>query len=590
MGKVNKWNHTKSTKIKRNSLKEKKTRKTVGRKIFITFLTMFMLIAGLSAFILYGMNKINQKSTEIQQTWLPTVEGLGEMRFYIEQVVSFQLFYANAKTVSEMDDFEQRFEEIFLNLDELFEDYEEVITTEKEKEIYQNFRTEWDAYLQVHEQVLELSRNAESNQVKTTIRDSRRQIEVVENYLSQLVELNQQHVAEVKRESDQILVETFILSVVIIVLVLIISIILGITLGRNISKPLALITSKVKQVASGNLLTEPLTIKNKDEIGQLANDFNQMSDNLMNLIHHVNDNAQLVTATSEELSASADQTKKATEQISTSIQEVAYGIENQVSHASAANEIGKRISSGMEHVSSSIHSVADLAKLTNEHATSGQDIVSQTIEQMKDVHKKVNLTSTAVHTLGEKSKEIGQIVGLITEIAEQTNLLALNAAIEAARAGEHGVGFAVVAKEVKKLSQQSGQAAENIKMLVNEIAGEAIRTEGLMVEGSSSVDEGLSMVNMTGKTFIEIAQMIAEVTAQSQAASNVAEQVHTNSQQLVKMVKEISAISIQSATNSEEVAASAEEQNASMEEISMAAESLSGQALELQKQVQKFIF
>lgn len=561
---------------------------TVGKKIFHVFAIIFLLIAGISGYTLYGMSNINKKSIEIEEVWLPTVHNLGEMRFYVEQVVAYQLFYANAKSIGEMDDFEGRLESIFEELDKLFVKYESGSLTDEEKQVYENFQIEWDSYLQVHEEVLVLSRNVELEAASEMIKNSRKQIEVVESYLNDLVEINQKRASAAGEAGNEIVSETITLSIVFLIFALVASIIMGIILTRNISRPLSVISRSVKQVAEGNLTTEPIIIKNRDEIGILATDFNVMSEKLKTLILKVIENSQLVAATSEELSASSDQTKKATEQISISIQEVSTGTENQVSSTTHASSVGMAISKEMEEVYSVILRVADLTEIADQHTTLGQKIVTNTIAQMSDVQTKVQLTSKAVNSLGEKSKEIGQIVLLITDIANQTNLLALNAAIEASRAGEQGRGFAVVANEVRKLAEQSGLAANDIKNIVTQIQEEAVNSVNTMAKGASAVDIGLSMVNKTGETFNEILQMIEEVASQSQNATIIIEQVKTSLSQMVKIVEDIANISVQTAGNSEEVAASAEEQNASMEEIALSSDALSQKALDLQSHVQRF--
>lgn len=131
---------------------------TVGRKIFTVFAIIFILIAALSVSTLTGLNSMNKKSNEVEDVWLPSVERLGEMRYLVEQVAAFQLFYASAETIGEMNQFDGRFDTIFSRLDELYEQFEKTILTKEEEEIYNGFQAEWDKYLVVHEEILALSR------------------------------------------------------------------------------------------------------------------------------------------------------------------------------------------------------------------------------------------------------------------------------------------------------------------------------------------------------------------------------------------------------------------------------------------------
>ncbi|TXC85874.1 methyl-accepting chemotaxis protein [Metabacillus litoralis] len=568
--------------------KEDTHRFTVGRKIFIAFAIIFILIAGFSFSALSGMNSINKKSTEVEETWLPTVERLGEMRYLVEQVVAFQLFYASAETIGEMNNFDGRFEEIFTRLDELFVEYEKVLTSTEEKQVYNDFKAEWSNYLEVHDEVLTLSRANDDDSASTMIKASRQQIEVVESHISKLVEMNQNNASKAAEQGKEIFVNSMTITIVLIAFVLTAAIIMGILLARSISKPISEVSASVNQVAQGNLTIEPIIVKNKDEIGTLANDFNKMTNSLRMLILQVMENSEQVASTSQQLSLSADQTKKATEQIEFVIKEVASGAETQVNRASEANHAVSEISKGMEQAASSILAVSDLTVSTNNNAHMGQEVVSQTISRMNELENKVKHASAVIDNVGELSKEIGQIVSLITGVADQTNLLALNAAIEAARAGEHGRGFAVVADEVRKLSEQTGQSAEKIKHLIQDMQIEVEKAVESMTDGMNAVDNGMIMVRKTGDSFEEIVHMITEVSSQSQEVSAIVEEVNASTQSMVTLIEGIANISVQSAGNSDSAIVSVVQQNATMNGITTSSEELSTKASELQELVKKF--
>lgn len=352
--------------------------------------------------------------------------------------------------------------------------------------------------------------------------------------------------------------------------------------------PLGKVTEQAIRMSGGDLTSDEIKVKNKDEIGDLANAFNQMLRNIRTVIQQVLISAEQVAASSEQLTASAEQTGKASEQISNEIQEVAAGAEKQAAHALDASESVSKISKGMSEAEASIQSVVDLTQATNEKAASGAKMVLHTVDQMSDVQQKVGSTAQVVNQLGEKSQAISQIVELITEIANQTNLLALNASIEAARAGEHGKGFAVVAEEVGKLAQQSSQAAGDIREIITQIQSEAIKAVQSMNEGTKSVNEGITRVDQTGEMFKEIVTMIEKVTDQSQDVFSIIKLANSSSQNLVEIMDGVTQIAEQSSGNTQMVAAAAEQQSASMQEISGASESLSRMAMELQEAVSKF--
>lgn len=574
--------------LSKKNQKNKHIKFTVGKKIFTVFMVVLILMTSFGAYTLHGMRSINEKSADLEEIWLPSVSTLSEMRFLVEQAVAFQLFYANAERLGELDDFEQRLETIFTNLNELFIEYESVITTNEEQEEYGKFREEWESYLEVHEQVLTLSRASDKDEATKMIKTSRQQIEVVEDHLGKLVDMNLQGATVTSEEGYEIVTKSSVILTVFVIIVLFVSIVMGVVLSRNISRPLSAISSTIRKVSQGDLTTEPIVINNKDEIGELAHGFNYMTNNLKSLIYDVLNNSNSVASTSKKLSISAQDTMRASQQISNAIQEVSSGTEEQVSYTANANKFVSEMSIEMSRVAESINSVASLTLTTNEQAQSGQKIVSNTVAQMNEVQNKVLDSSETVNVLGEKSREIGRIVTLITDIASQTNLLALNAAIEAARAGEHGLGFAVVADEVRKLADQSVTAAEDITKIINEIQLGVESAGESMIAGTNSVEEGLKMMEKTDSFFQGISQRIDEIDSQSQEVLTIVEHVANNTGSMVEMIDSIAHISEIAAANSEEVTASTEEQHASIETISNSLGVLSKMAAELQDVVKTF--
>jgi methyl-accepting chemotaxis protein len=166
--------------------------------------------------------------------------------------------------------------------------------------------------------------------------------------------------------------------------------------------------------------------------------------------------------------------------------------------------------------------------------------------------------------------------------------LALNAAIEAARAGEQGRGFAVVAEEVRRLAEQSQDAAKQIATLIREIQGDTDKAVEAMNDGTREVKLGAEVVNAAGQAFQEIVELIKKVSGRMQEISSPIEQLAAGSQQIVESVKSIDELSIRASGESQTVSAATEEQSASVEEIAAASQSLTKLAQELQEIVVKF--
>ena len=367
----------------------------------------------------------------------------------------------------------------------------------------------------------------------------------------------------------------------------IIGIVIGFLAARSISRPVNALAVVARKVAAGDL-TENIKIERQDEIGQLAAAFNTMVSQLKELIRQVTVNAEQVAASSEELTANAEQSAQASNQIATAITDVAAGATAQMEAANDTSAVVEQMSAGIQQIAANANEVSDQSAQAADKAKNGDKEVEKAVSQMKQIEDTVNTSARVVVKLGERSREIGQIVDTISGIAGQTNLLALNAAIEAARAGEQGRGFAVVAEEVRKLAEQSQEAAKKIAGLIGEIQGDTEKAVVAMNEGTQEVRRGTEVVNAAGIAFKDIMAVVDQVSDQVKEISAAIQQMATGSQQIVASVKKIDDLSKKSAGESQGVSAATEEQLASMEEIATSSQALASLAQDLQTAVTKF--
>lgn len=344
-----------------------------------------------------------------------------------------------------------------------------------------------------------------------------------------------------------------------------------------------------QKLAQGDFSNTDVSTSNRsDEIGKLAGQLTQTAQSLKVLIGQVNTAAESLAESSEQLSDGAEQSAKVTEQVATAITEVAKATDEQVVNVNDATVAIERMSEHTRHVANRADESAKEAGEAAETAKTGSQSINEAVAQMTNIEQTVNRSAGVVAKLGERSQEIGQIIEAISNIASQTNLLALNAAIEAARAGEAGRGFAVVAEEVRKLAEQSQEAAHRITSLISEVQEDTDRAVEAMRDGTQEVQIGTRVVQESGEAFKQILISIEKVSEQVKGISLAAQEMVNGTESVVQSSRHIEAASKSVSTETQTVSAAIEEQSAAMQQISASSHGLAKMAQDLRNAVRKF--
>ncbi|MDF2874311.1 MAG: mcpB 3 [Sporomusa sp.] len=371
-------------------------------------------------------------------------------------------------------------------------------------------------------------------------------------------------------------------------LCLILATVFIIFISRILSRPISLIRDECLLLAQGDLRDQPERVFSHDEVGQLAQGFQEMRNSLRALVTNVLSQSELLAASSEQLTASAHQSADAANQVAGSITEIAQGADSQVAAVGQITARSQAMAEQVNQISQATKELSQIAEDTAEAAKQGRKSVDQTAEQMSEIGENTDTTQATIEELSKSSQEIREIVTLIASIAGQTNLLALNAAIEAARAGEQGRGFAVVAEEVRKLAEQSNHAASKISALIEKNESNLNEVVVITKNGTAGIQTGISLVHSTGESFNNIADSILAIARQVQDIAAAIHQIDTSNATLVQSIHEIDASSANAASQSQTVSAATEEQSASMQQIASSSQSLAVLATELQAGIAKF--
>lgn len=283
---------------------------------------------------------------------------------------------------------------------------------------------------------------------------------------------------------------------------------------RTIIKPLHKLTNGIRQMSKGDFSTT-IQIANKDEIGQMGEDLNNMSDQVSQMISLAMDTAMQVGSGMQQIAASnQDLSSRTQEQAST-----------------------------LEEISSSITEITAAIQKTAANSDQAGQLSVSTLEVVKEGEESIKDSILAMQEINESSKKIDDIIKVVSDIAFQTNLLALNAAVEAARAGEQGRGFAVVAAEVRNLASRTADSSKEIEILIKESVARVNRGNEAVQHSAEILQKIVQNTKYVSDVMIEIAAAMREQSASSEQIKAAIEQLNYYTQQNAAMVEEITSSS-----------------------------------------------
>jgi methyl-accepting chemotaxis protein len=356
----------------------------------------------------------------------------------------------------------------------------------------------------------------------------------------------------------------------------VITLILSVVIIRSIIVPVKKVTTKLGEISDSNGdLTQRIGYESKDEIGQLSKNFDKFMDRLQSIIGEVALSADTITASITELNRASEATTISLEEISNTVVEIAAGSSDGAAVAEETTASLTEFARFSEATSDASKNTTHNSKIAKDAAEGGAEKITEIVSSITDIAASSKEVSIMINELNDSSKKIGDIIKIITSISEQTNLLALNAAIEAARAGEAGKGFNVVADEIRKLADESNNAAREIAALVNENqlkSASAVKSVG---EVENKVSLGVNKASEVGESIKNIIDNIQKIVTEIEHIDSSNEQQAQSTKEIEKAISSIAATSSEIAGGTENISASIQEQLSTMNEIKGNVEKLS---------------
>lgn len=371
-----------------------------------------------------------------------------------------------------------------------------------------------------------------------------------------------------------------------IIISLTIAITIQIFISRNSLSPLKDLQEGLRKVGEGDLSIK--LNERSDDIGITNTYFNNTIKKFNSIIDKVRQTAEQVSTFSQELSVSTKENSIAFKEIASAITGLNLGAHSHEYVVQKCLGIVQEMESKMKEIKGDAKQVGNALEDMDQHSVEGKDLIKKIVNQMKRIKYTVQDVSSSIYALEVRSKEIHEILTVITTISNQTNSLALNASTESSCAGEMGEEFSGVADEVRILAERTEASARDIAKLIGETQAEAERAVRSIQKSSKEVESGITLVQSSGAFFEKISESAQSVTNQIKANSSNSRDVLENSQSIVQAVNELSHIANTYECSSSNVEISMKEQEMYVQDIAELANSLNWISQELQELIGGF--
>ena len=517
----------------------------IGTKMILTFLVVIALTAVIGIFAIVQNSRLTNIVARTADSDIPGIHAATLIKSLVGSHRRGELLMLLATEKDGKENLVKRNDTVMDMLAKTQSEYQKLLASEEEKNLYNEFRSAWGVYSAEYQKIKDAafrgtSAEDASKLVLGTSSTSFNQA------LSALDKLEQLHIDLSQKENNRALAiasTTRVWIVVLLVVCVLSGVVFVVLFSRAMSAPLKRLSVDAEQVASGDLGVV-VEVGSDDEIGQLARSFEKMINNLREIIGTLADSSAQISESSAEMQTNAGH--------------MADGAEKVAIQAITVATASEEMSATSGDIAQNCQMAAEGAERANQAAEHGAVVVEKSISVMHRIAERVQSSTKTVVALGQRSDEIGAIVGTIEDIADQTNLLALNAAIEAARAGEQGRGFAVVADEVRALAERTTRATREIGMMIKAIQQDTKTAVAAMEEGVGEVEQGTGEAARSGEALRNIQDEISALHLQVQQIATAAEEQTATTSEISSNIHNITEVAQDTVEGARKTAAAAE--------------------------------
>ncbi|MER2171341.1 MAG: methyl-accepting chemotaxis protein [Psychrobacillus psychrodurans] len=555
---------------------------TISKKLWGGFSAVLVLLIIASVMSMWTTNDVSTRYDSLIDEEMERVSLVEKVEVIQKEMSTSVLEYLMFSKLSSVEKLEADYKQVMEIITFLSKD----LNNKAAIEIVEKLQDQSKQLYEANTEMIELKKVNGMYQ-KAASQSTQLNLEISEA-LVELKTIEEKSASQTREELDTYVTMSNIITLLLTILSVVIGILVSHFISRSIARPIKKVTNGLAEIAEGNLTIEPIVIKNRDEVGEMASTFNKMSSDLQRIVSGVRDSSMQLAANAEELSASSEESLASSQMVAKSAEAQMVASEEQVGQMNASMHSMTDLQEGVSQIASSN---VDMLKATDgvrSLVTQGSSVVTNVASQMDTIHETFNETTEIMKNMAKHSNEIQNITSLITDISDQTNLLALNAAIEAARAGEYGKGFAVVAEEVRKLAEQSKNSASEIASMVQLIQSASSSAVKAITTGGEKVEEGITKTTESLNVFQQIETSVDDVVQKVESVTTAISHISEIASSVTDSVQQVQTLATHAADGASDTSAATEQQLAANEEISSSAQSLADLAEKLQNEVSHF--
>lgn len=549
--------------------------------IFMGLLVLIVALVGIS-----GSSRLSKHIDTLANNSVPSISGLWKINAGQTQIESSERGLLNVNLSREGRQSElDRMDNAWKQIEEGFEHYESSNKTDAENQVYKEFLQKWDAWKQAHDEFLKLNLQFENLKAMNPINNlggngspavaaykkldkqvefNRLPFSEATDALMAVLKMNEESASKTEEISSEDVSQVGFWAFVAILIGPGTAILFGIFFSNTIAKPLgakiAGVVEMAEKISAGDLTSEISLAEQEDEVGQLQNAFYTMNHDLNALVNRIQQSGNQITNSADQITASG-------RNLETTVAE-------QVASTNEVTATAHQIAATSRELVKMMDQVGIMAEQTTVAAGNSKESLNEIDSVMRQLLSATQVISSKLEVMHERANNISRIVTTITVVADQTNLLSLNAALEAERAGEYGAGFAVVAREIRRLADMTAVATLEIEKMIKEMQSAVSIGVTEMNKFTKSVVNSVEGVDKITDQVAQVIQQVQGLTPRFEQVSQRVDEQSQGAQQISEAMEQLSQASQQTAD--------------SLRETNQALELLDGAAHSLKTEIARF--